>query len=233
MPYYFGEGDPGWEAYIEESEGRFLADLPAVRPLDNFKFVDPWQAKTTILKFPKVPGSPPEPIYIAGFRKVPTKQSARKPGWLGRLFGSRSAPVPPPEWEPTGTLSEPEQFALEWEKQEKSINANAIYNVSKHAQTLRELGVKRFFARYDGGNDEDFVHFIGVEMTNGQKLARDEAKFPSVEAIANSAVTALMGGGFGTGPFEVFGAITIDCEACTITDEKDTNLVFIDPELDA
>ena len=102
--------------------------------------------------------------------------------------------------------------------------------------------------RYDGGNDEGFTHFEAIEMADGRRLtskdptARDviraaiKAKGGKADTdgfekygdldILDDAAVAFLGPGFGAGNCAMFGAITIDCEGCTITDEKDPNRAF-------
>jgi hypothetical protein len=93
----------------------------------------------------------------------------------------------------------------------------------------RAAGVKRVFGRYDGGNDESFTHFQGVEMSDGRVIEADELgkMSPAVDyqALVDDAVSAFMGS-YGAGEFFWYGAVVIDFDTCTLTDEKNEDVVF-------
>jgi hypothetical protein len=174
MPYYVGVNMPEWDEY-RRWESRILR---GGQPRSLFKYVEPWEAKTTVLSFPATPG--PEPQRLGG----------------GAQF-----------------LEEDSGLAL-WE-------------VSTLAETCRDLSVKRVFGSYDGGGDESFTHFQGVEMSDGRVLQAgssldDEIDF---DQLVEAAVSALMGG-FDVGEFSLHGVVIIDVDACTITDEKNADVVL-------
>jgi hypothetical protein len=95
---------------------------------------------------------------------------------------------------------------------------------------FRAAGVTRVFGSYDGGGDESFTYFQFVEMKDGRRidckglddngLSRNE-----LEALIDQATMALMGS-YGAGEFSLHGALTVDVDACTVTDEKDAATVF-------
>lgn len=81
MPYYFGEDSPGWEEYIERLEAENLAR----GPLDHFTYVEPWEAKTSVLHFSRAPRT-------ASAKAVIDQGARRPPGIIARIFGAK-----PPE----------------------------------------------------------------------------------------------------------------------------------------
>jgi hypothetical protein len=240
MPYYFGEDSPGWEEYMERLEAENLAR----GPLDRFTYVEPWEAKTSVLLFSRTPRT-------ASARKAATDQGAtRRPGIIARIFGAK----PPEGLKPPADIKvgSPEWVA-NFHAEQKHKAEEALERVAIWAAAFRAAGVRRVLMRYDGGNDEGFTHFEALEMTDGSCLAKQDIRArnvvrAAVEAttgdkpdtdgfekygyleILDDAAVAFLGPGFGTGPFEMFGAITIDCEACTITDEKDPSRAFPEDE---
>jgi hypothetical protein len=188
MPYYIGEEMPEWDEYREweDSGGR------GERPLSLFKYIDPSQAKTTVLPFPPTPGPEPEPPQDDGY------------------------------------LEEME-----------AVSAHALWKVSGQTAACRTLGVKRVFGSYDGGGDESFTHHQGVEMSDGRviptspalrtmaDLLHGEPRGVDYDELVENAVSALMGH-YGEGPYTLQGVVIIDFDACTITDEKNADVVLGD-----
>ena len=129
--------------------------------------------------------------------------------------------------EDTGTLEEGEAI-------------HALWRVSSMTTTCRELGVKRVFGSYDGGGDENFSYYQGVELSDGRvipasehlrtmaDLIRGEPPGIDYEELVDSAVCALMGHSFGIGPFTLRGVVIVDFDTCTITDEKNADVVLGD-----
>ncbi|RTL73234.1 MAG: hypothetical protein EKK41_00630 [Hyphomicrobiales bacterium] len=231
MPYYFGEDSPGWDEFMDRSEAGDYT-----RPLERFTYILPWQAKATVLNFPRSPNAPAAPEKGHG---SPVAASTARPSILERLFGIRprdAVGTKPPE---VGLKTSLNNFHL----RQKREAQQALVRVAHWAAAFRALGVSRVLMRYDGGNDEGFIHFEAFELADGRRLAwkeegASEVARRAVEAagrpandrafedyghleILVDAAIAFMGPGFGTGPYEMFGAITIDCEACTLTDETD------------
>jgi hypothetical protein len=114
---------------------------------------------------------------------------------------------------------------------QKATAAYALWEVSGLAATCRSLGVKRVFGSYDGGNDESFTHLHGIQMSDSRIISktrlRGEAASVRCHELVQYAVSALMGR-YGVGEYLLHGGVTIDCDACTITDEKNANVVFGD-----
>jgi hypothetical protein len=115
-----------------------------------------------------------------------------------------------------------------WRENDRKRFAHALWKVSGLTATCRALGVKRVFGRYDGGGDEGFTYFRGIEMSDGRmiskELLRNEAAGLPCDELIENAVAALMGN-FDAGEFSMYGVVTIDFDACTITDEKNRDVV--------
>jgi hypothetical protein len=184
MPYYFGEGDPGWDEYMEDQERAFVDRKPFPRPLKMFAYIEPEQAKTTVLTFPR------EPVHT---EEEPA--AADSTDWLAN-----------------------------YHRDQARTAARGLARVAMAAATLRSTGVARVHGRYHGGSDESFTDAGLVEMRDGRQLMGQGG---SVRGLVESAVDALMGH-YGAGPFELYGAVVIDCDACTITDVKDQAITFGD-----
>ena len=187
MPYYIGEDMPEWDEYREwEGKGPGRGE----QPLSLFKYIDPSQARTTVLPFLATPGPEPE-------------------------------------------LPEDDPYLEEME----AVSAHALWKVSGHTARCRELGVKRVFGSYDGGGDESFTQYQGVELSDGRvipaspalqtvtDLVHGEPRGIDYDEVVESAVSALMGH-YGEGPFALHGVVIIDFDACTITDEKNADVVL-------
>jgi hypothetical protein len=90
------------------------------------------------------------------------------------------------------------------------------------------MGVKRVFGRYDGGGDESFTHVLGIEMSDGGVIpAAPHDGTEDIAELVEDAAAALMGH-FDVGSFVLYGVVIIDFDACTITDEKNADVVFGD-----
>jgi hypothetical protein len=144
----------------------------------------------------------------------------------------------------TTVLSFPETAGLEpeapqrtayriedFEKMQDALSAHALWKVSGMTAKCRALGVKRVFGSYDGGGDESFTHLHGVEMSDGRviepNVLRQEAHGVGYDQLIENAASALLGR-FDAGEFVLRGAVIIHFDACTITDEKNADVVFGD-----
>jgi hypothetical protein len=112
---------------------------------------------------------------------------------------------------------------------------------------LQKAGVRRAYCRYDGGHDEGFAWPDYFEMQDGTRISpRDLAgrlhgagladRLTAAEVINRHAfletdldvlrrlcfewASLLLGNGYGTGEYSMYGAFTVDLEACTITDDR-------------
>jgi hypothetical protein len=185
MPYYIGEGMPEWEEYLQEREAGNWEP-----PVSLFKYVDPWEAETTVLPFPETPGPEPE---------LPQRTHSLE-NWLEN-----------------------------YTKWQKAASAHSLWKISGLTATCRALGVKRVFGSYDGGGDESFAYYHGMEMSDGRMITEEQlrkiAEDVDCHQLVGNAVFALMGI-FDAGPFVLHGVVTIDFDACTITDEKNADVVL-------
>lgn len=116
---------------------------------------------------------------------------------------------------------------------------------------MRNNGVPRIYCGYDGGHDEGFAWLDYVEMCDGRRMDLDafirwlsahqiQEKLLDAEILRGNANIAeaelretlhygladewaamLLGQGYGTGEYSMYGAFTVDLEACTITDDPD------------
>jgi hypothetical protein len=216
MPYYFGEDMEEYDDYIDKIE----ADPDYEVPASQYIYVQPWQANAAVLSFPETPGPEPEmprwPAY---------GQPANKFGFFARLFGQRADAAP------ETSQPAPEETLESYTKQQEAACAHELWKVSRWAARCRDLALKRVFGTYDGGGDESFTHFLGIEMRDGRVIHADliggEAKGVDCKQLVEDAVSALMGS-YGAGGFELYGAVIIDFDACTVTDEKNIDIVFGD-----
>lgn len=244
MPYYFGEDDEGWDAQMEAAEARYAADKTFLKtPNELFQYVEPWQAKAAVVPFPRNPG--PAPVEPGSHVAKPP--APPRPSLFGRLFGSREL-AKPVQSAPTIEIGSKE-WHENYLKEQQHQSDVALYRIARTAEALRAHGVKRVFANYDGGNDEGFVNFESVEFADGQRLGFEDDRVQVAIAAAtraaygqaadtswfaddgttevvSDAVVVLLGPGFGTGPYEMRGAVTIDCDTCTIIDEQDRARIF-------
>jgi hypothetical protein len=220
MPYYVGAGTPEWDEYMERLETD--AGEP---PPSQFTYIEPWVVETTVLAFPETPGPEPEIPQRVAYSARP----APKPGFFARLFGKKAAPA---EETPQPM---PQQVFESYTAQQKAAAAHELWKVSMLTAPCRALGIKRVFGSYDGGGDESFTYFRGVEMRDGRVITaeslreeeslRREVQGVDCEQLVWNAAAALMGS-YDAGEFILHGVLIIDFDACTITDEKNADVVF-------
>jgi hypothetical protein len=216
MPYYIGEEDPKWEEYQAQSEAGWVDGRD---PVSFFQYIEPSEANTTVLPFAETPGMEPEIPRQLAYLFPPRPRR----GFFARLFGKQAA-------SPAATSQpSPEQLVENFESREKAISAHALWKVSGMTAACRAAGVKRVFGSYEGGSDESFTHFLGAEGNDGRMIESDElrkaAQTVDFEELVRDAAAALMGR-FDAGPMSLYGAVVIDFDVCTITDEKNADVVF-------
>jgi hypothetical protein len=228
MPYYFDEEDESY--WDDEYRKRFEKDdwdeddIDYEVPKSLFKYIEPWQANATVLSFSETPGPEPEiPERIPYFRNA---SPAPSQGFFARLFGTEPAPAaqrPQPTSE--------QQWLENFRKIEEATCVHSLWKVARMTVPCRALGVKRVFGSFDGGGDESFTYFKAVEMRDGRVIPADElqreVRGVDCEHLVENAAQALMGG-FDAGSFKLHGVLTIDFDACTITDETNADVVFGD-----
>jgi hypothetical protein len=207
---------PAWRSYQDRIEKELLENpsRSLSPPLTLFEYVAPWRAKATVLRFPETPGprpaSRPAPLLLAG--------PARTPGVMARLFG-RAAPA----------VAAPERARARRDDAAEATAALALWEVASVAAHCRRLGYVRAFGRYDGDGDGQFTSCEAIVARDGARLEgpalRPDSAGVDGGRLVEQAVAALMGR-FDAGPFLLRGAVGIDFDACTITDEQDPDIVF-------
>lgn len=137
---------------------------------------------------------------------------------------------------------------------ERSISAILI-------PALRELGVRTIYWRYDGGHDEGFVWLDHARTVGGSRLDAPDvvdrlAADATVRALLDADLidpqvnlrqalgelidfglgeawaTALLGKGFGTGEYSMYGAFSVDLETREILDDPDAEPITQNISLD-
>jgi hypothetical protein len=226
MPYCFGEGDPGWhrgdEAYVyrppNASQFRYLPPPELGGRPDPVRFSD---------RVPDPPTSyPAQPA-----------PAAEGPSLMAELFGlRRRLPPPAPRLTP--------------EQQQAERTRHGQHAIALVVAALREIGAWRIYCRYDGGDDEGFAWLDLAEMRSGERLASDQlyVRLARTRLLGNlvdaqlwrrhgwwaatelrrfadvyfalELAAKLLGGGYGTGPLLLYGAFTVDLDACTIVDDR-------------
>jgi hypothetical protein len=222
MPYYFGEGDPNWDETGDGEPIRF----------DYFHY----------LPAPDIGGAP-EPVRFSDQPPLVAPEpaaapAAPRPGLLDRLLG-RPQTTSPPVVRPT------------WQQQRAEQQRRGQHVLALLVVALREIGARRVYCRYDGGNDEGFSWLDHVEMRDGDRLAARAVAEALVQTpimarltsaglgremddrlpldqlldltnyvLASECAALLLGNGFGTGPYYLYGAFTMDLDTCTIADDR-------------
>lgn len=112
---------------------------------------------------------------------------------------------------------------------------------ARFAEALVALGAQRAYLRYDGGGDEGFAWFDHCVMADGSMCDADElakhleaaAVVPTVQIwggasptrsalddiLASTWATTLLGEGYGTGEYVMYGAFWVDLETGLVTDD--------------
>ena len=138
-------------------------------------------------------------------------------------------PGPQPEENNTDSSPQPPSPFESFMRERKLFADRALWNISRVTAKCRARGIKRVFGDYDGGGDESFTYFCSIEMSDGRVVPmesiRTETNGVDCEKLILDAASALMGY-FDAGEFVLHGALVIDFDACTVTDEKDVNVVF-------
>ncbi len=217
MPYFCDETSPEFQAMAEREDFRDT-------PRSLYEYVTPWEIQGSVISFPATPGIEPT---IPDRVEYPATRAVAKRGFLARLFGGGRPPI---SQVPTVTPEQQQEWLANFQAREKAFSEHALWKLSAMVAQFRAAGVRRVFGSYDGGGDESFTYFHYVEMKDGRQIDRsdldeNELDLVGLEALIEQATTALMGS-YGAGEFSLFGALTIDVDACTITDEKDVATVF-------
>jgi hypothetical protein len=234
MPYYFGEGDPGWDELMDES-----ADEERPPKASQFRYLTP----------PEL-GGPAGPARFSD--RVPPPRAApapATPSLLDRLLGRKPSAAAP--------IVRPSRQEQEAEDARRSQHWLALI-----VAALREIGARHVYGRYDGGNDEGFAWLDHVALTSGERLVPDEVarrlaaaglrerlaeaglwhdqwgtgekamRDIAIETFATECAVKLLGGGYGTGPFYLYGAFTVDLDTCTVVDDRNAEPVVENIEIE-
>src|SRR5262245_28373791 len=253
MPFYFGEGDPGWDEGDEDERGYRPPKASQFHYEPPFRFL-PGPKVVSVQEPAPFSDQVPPPLPVVPSSPDPQPPAAPAPGLLDRLtdrlLGSRP-PAPRPAQRPT--LEEQRQ---EWER--RGQHAIALF-----VAALREIGARRLYCRYDGGNDEGFAWLDHAELRSGERLeakalAARLAGTQLLERLADArlgrhqqgwtrtsnvhgamAVTLvpelagrLLGPGYGTGSFCMYGAFTVDLDTCTIADDRNAEPIVQNIEIE-
>jgi hypothetical protein len=236
MPFYWGEGDPGWD---EEEDGERQGRPPKA---SQFRYWLPFH----LLPPPESIGHhesvqfsdqiPPPPAF-------PLPQASFGPrGLLGLLLGHRAGPPAPT---PRLTLEQQQELSAYRQQHMLALVVAA----------LREIGVRRVYCRYDGGDDEGFAWLDHAETRSGERLVPDlvarrlrrtgllqrgidaplwhrrrvtrtrEVRDILDMQFAGECAGRLLGMGFGTGAMLLYGAFTVDLDTCIIADDPNADPV--------
>jgi hypothetical protein len=224
MPFVVGEGDPAWDNQPEDGDFVFKAV--------DFQYVD------NISDLARPPGplrfsldvpAPPMPPSL------PTV-AAPTPSLLDRLLGRTPRALPPP------AASDDFMQRFEFTQRQTAYEGQRFFAAITPA--LRAAGVSAAYCRYDGGNDEGFSYFGHYLSSTGEVLELDavtarlattdmRARLQALHSDRKAAPTAadlgeeialegavmLNGSGYGNGPYMLYGAFTVDFNACTISDD--------------
>lgn len=119
-------------------------------------------------------------------------------------------------------------------------NAKVENCAAQLAEEMVKLGAVKAVVRYDGGNDEGFAWFEHCIMQDGSSCSADElardleaagyvrpADFYTggslreflEDVIGQTWSWRLLGTGWGTGPFVLFGAFSVDLKTGVVTDD--------------
>lgn len=203
MPYIYDMEEIEWP---EDGE-----DLPPPKP-EQFIY----------LSSPDYGGSP-EPVKFSYTPYIEPQEP--QPSLFERFFGS----------------SKPQSYPAPEERTQK------LWDIAIPA--LRDIGISKLYCRYDGGNDEGFAWLDRAELMRGghldrdtllnrlsqvglparlqnaglmdKELGRSRRQFSDMLNywLCNEWATMLLGRGFGTGNYVMYGAFIVDLENCTIMDD--------------
>lgn len=118
---------------------------------------------------------------------------------------------------------------------------------ARFAEAMVALGAVRAYMRYDGGNDEGFAWFDHCVFRDGSKRdadrmakdleaagckprmqtwgARSATRNALDDLVAGPWAVALLGRGYGTGEYVMYGAFFVDLETGLVTDDPDAQPV--------
>jgi hypothetical protein len=196
MPFLFDES----ELDLPEEEWETFAPKAA-----EFEYLDAddYRATRGPVRF-ALPGTPADtPV-----------ESTEHPGLLGRLLGHKSRPG--------SGRDEPEELGE---------------LVAVLVPAMRALGIVSVYCRYDGGNDEGFAWIDSATLVDGSvideptlraglvaagahvQLAEADTVYALRHDLADAWASLLLGRGYGTGEYVMYGAFTADLLTGELTDD--------------
>lgn len=178
--------------------------------------LDPYLAPPEAFQYVPAPSfGPAGPVYVA-VNPSQVGKIKHGPDAYERYAGKR------PDWQ--------DEFA-------KKAEAEA----ARFAAALAALGAKTVYARYDGGNDEGFAWFDHCVMADGSTRDADQiakdlrasgvlprlpvwgSNSPTHNALddilASTWAVYLLGRGYGTGEYVMYGAFSVDLTSGLVTDD--------------
>jgi hypothetical protein len=137
------------------------------------------------------------------------------------------------------TIEEHKQRSRQWHEQRTQQFLAVMI------PALRDMGVRRVYCRYDGGNDEGFSWLDSFEMRSGERIDTDtlvkrlpdqlrhalhsagltDSPGEALGLLCSEWAALLLGASFGTGEYSMYGAFTVDLEACAIADDPNARPV--------
>ncbi len=195
---------------------------------------------------------PDKPAPIPGPTPTPAATASPRRGFFDRLFGGARAATP----------ERAAQRVRDAETRKALRHYNRHLVLSLAVLALREIGGRRAYCRYDGGNDEGFCWLDSVELANGEcidvtavaqklydlglherlhaaGLVKSDPKVTGLEQVQTFAriwpstewAGLLLGESYGTGEYVMYGAFTVDLEACTLVDDPQADPVVENIEI--
>lgn len=176
---------------------------------------DPYDVPPSAFQYLKAPvfGGGREPVHVP-VRVEQSGANKAKPSFFERLL----------------SRPKPDRYA-NWEERVEKMAAALT-------QAMAEAGAVSAYCRYDGGNDEGFAWFDSCTMKDGSTRTADEiaaelqkagafAAFGETqrrrdqldEVVATFWAVKLLGRGYGTGPFVMYGAFSVDLETGLVSDD--------------
>ena len=231
MPYYFGEGDRGWDDLGDQ--GPSVADFRYLPPPDL--------------------GGPPEPVRFGDAaqppQEPPAQPSGSRPSFWKRLFGSGKRPSPAQtRW---NQRQEQERQVTAYAT---SLTAGALRAAGiARAYCRYDGGNDEGWAWLDHfitttgerRTAEDLVDsLLQTDLLDTLVAAKAVFVHPDAQrrehllgaitdGLATDCAVQLLGSGFGTGPYYLYGAFVVDFAARTITDDPSAEPVVENIELKA
>lgn len=210
---------------------------------ENDKFVTPTPDQFVYLAPPKFGGAH-EPVDISHYlasrnAQPPAKKSLGFIETLKNILGNSNASTHP-----------------NWRPPETPVSRVVI-------PALVEVGIRRIYCRYDGGQDEGFAWLDFAELDGGNRLSQDNVlelltgtgltedlvngefvREPATIApdkileniirywVCDEWASWLLGRGFGTGEYTMYGAFLVDLENGTIVDDDRAEPIVENIEID-